>query len=79
MANTTLMERLRNYIEFGAFGVCTYLAEKFDIATSRIRLYFIYLSFLTFGSPVIIYFIIAFWMNLKRYIFFRKRNPFLYN
>lgn len=58
-----------------AFGVCTYLGEKFNIATSRIRLYFIYLSFLTMGSPVIIYFFLAFWMNLKQYIFSSKRNP----
>jgi hypothetical protein len=27
------------------------------------------------GSPVIIYMILAFWMNLKRYILLRRRNP----
>jgi phage shock protein PspC (stress-responsive transcriptional regulator) len=72
------MDRLRNFIEFNAFGVCTYLGEKFDIATSRIRLYFIYLTFLTMGSPVILYFFIAFWMNIKRYILSGKRNPVWY-
>ena len=72
------MKNLRELIEYNAFGVCTYLGEKFNIATSRIRLYFIYLSFLTFGSPVIVYFIVAFWMNLKRYIWFGRRNPIWY-
>ena len=72
------MERFRNFIEFNAFGVCTYLGEKFDIATSRIRLYFIYLTFLTIGSPVILYFFIAFWMNIKQYILSGKRNPVWY-
>ncbi len=72
------MQRFRNFIEFNAFGVCTYLGEKFDIATSRIRLYFIYLTFLTIGSPVILYFFIVFWMNIKRYIFSSKRNPVWY-
>ncbi len=72
------MNRFRNFIEFNAFGVCTYLGEKFDIATSRIRLYFIYLTFLTMGSPVIIYFFIAFWMNIKRYMFSSRRNPVWY-
>ena len=43
-----------------AFGVCTHLGEKFKISTSSIRLYFIYTSFLTMGSPVIIYLILAF-------------------
>ncbi|HSK14253.1 MAG TPA: hypothetical protein VK907_13625 [Phnomibacter sp.] len=71
-------EKLRNFVETNAFGVCTYLGEKFNIATSKIRLYFIYLSFFTFGSPVIIYFFIAFWMNVKKYILFSKRNPLWY-
>ncbi len=69
---------LRGFIEVNAFGVCSYLGEKFNIASSKIRLYFIYLSFFTFGSPVILYFVIAFWMNIKRYIFFSKRNPLWY-
>lgn len=71
-------ERFRNFVENNAFGVCTYLGEKFDIATSKIRLYFIYLSFFTFGSPIIIYFFIAFWMNVKKYILFSRRNPLWY-
>ncbi|MCU0335423.1 MAG: PspC domain-containing protein [Chitinophagaceae bacterium] len=70
------MNELRKMIEYNLFGVCTTIGERFSIATSRIRLYFIYLSFLTFGSPVIIYFIVAFWMNVKRYILSSKRNPF---
>ncbi|HMP94500.1 MAG TPA: PspC family transcriptional regulator [Phnomibacter sp.] len=73
-----MLERFRSFVEFNVFGVCTYLGEKFNIASSRIRLYFIYLSFLTFGSPVILYFFIAFWMNVKQYIFFSRRNPLWY-
>ncbi|MBW7845967.1 MAG: PspC domain-containing protein [Bacteroidia bacterium] len=62
------MEKLKYFIEQRVFGVCSYIGEKFGIATSSIRLYFIYVSFLTMGSPIIIYFIIAFWLNLKKYI-----------
>jgi phage shock protein PspC (stress-responsive transcriptional regulator) len=72
------MERLRRFVEMNVFGVCSYLGEKFNIASGKIRLYFIYASFLTFGSPVILYFVTAFWMNIKRYIFFAKRNPLRY-
>lgn len=72
------MISLRQFIEASAFGVCSYIGDKFNIASGKIRLYFIYASFLTFGSPVIIYFIVAFWMNVKRYIFFAKRNPLRY-
>lgn len=72
------MERLtdiRNFIEWKAFGVCSAIGERMGIATSRIRLWFIYISFLTMGSPIIIYMILAFWMNLKEYIWQRRRNP----
>lgn len=60
------MKRLQYFIESQAFGVCTALGEKLGFATSSIRLSFIYLSFLTFGSPVIVYLILAFWLNLRK-------------
>jgi phage shock protein C len=49
------------------------LGEKLGIASSSIRLSFIYISFLTFGSPVIIYFFMAFWMNVSKHLR-RERN-----
>jgi phage shock protein PspC (stress-responsive transcriptional regulator) len=69
------MNKLKSFIEWNAFGVCTAIGEKMGIATSRIRTWFIYISFLTMGSPIIIYMIIAFWMNMKRYVKAAKRNP----
>ncbi|HMN33284.1 MAG TPA: PspC domain-containing protein [Chitinophagaceae bacterium] len=69
------MKSFRNNIEWTIFGVCTYLGEKFNISISRIRLWFIYISFLTFGSPLILYFIFAFILNLRRSIASAKRNP----
>jgi phage shock protein PspC (stress-responsive transcriptional regulator) len=69
------MNRLKNFIEWQAFGVCSAIGEKLGIATSRIRTWFIYISFLTMGSPIIIYMVIAFWMNMKRYVKAAKRNP----
>lgn len=67
--------QLKNFIEWKAFGVCTAIGERLGVATSRIRLWFIYISFLTMGSPIIIYMILAFWMNMKRYIWMSRRNP----
>lgn len=72
------MNRLRHMIEWNVFGVCSWLGDKMGIATSTIRKYFIYISFLTMGSPLIIYLFIAFWMNVRQYIWFRKRNPVRY-
>lgn len=73
-----MFNQIRRFVEINIFGVCSYLGEKLNIATGKIRLYFIYLSFLTFGSPIIVYFIIAFWMNVKRYIFLGRRNQLRY-
>ncbi len=58
----------KDFFERSAFGVCSYLGEKMNIASSRVRLYFIYLSFVALGSPIIFYLILAFWVNIRRYI-----------
>jgi phage shock protein PspC (stress-responsive transcriptional regulator) len=77
-AYISCMNRLRYFIEWQAFGVCAVIGERMGIATSTIRKYFIYISFLTMGSPLVIYFFIAFWMNIKRYILNARRNPLRY-
>ena len=66
------MERLKYFFEKRAFGVCTYLGHRLGISSDTIRLYFIYVSFITMASPVIIYLILAFWLNIKKYIKPRK-------
>lgn len=60
-------DRLRFFVENQIFGVCTRLGEKLNFSVSSIRLYFIYASFLTFGSPIIIYLVLAFWMELRKH------------
>lgn len=72
------MNKVRYFIEWQVFGVCTAIGERVGIATSTIRKYFIYISFLTMGSPVVVYFFVAFWLNVKRYIFNARRNPLRY-
>ncbi|HPI79347.1 MAG: PspC domain-containing protein [Cyclobacteriaceae bacterium] len=66
------MKRIQHFFEKYAFGVCTRLGEKLGIATSSIRLFFIYASFLTLGSPVILYLVLAFVMNIRRHL--RRRS-----
>jgi len=61
------MQIFKSLIEKTAYGVCTKIGEKIGLSTRRIRLFFIYTSFLTLGSPVIIYMILAFWMNMRNY------------
>ena len=72
------MKQFKDFIEWQAFGVCAAIGERLGIATERIRMWFIYISFLTLGSPLIVYMVMAFWMNMKRYILAARRNPLKY-
>ncbi|WP_206022304.1 PspC domain-containing protein [Pseudoflavitalea sp. G-6-1-2] len=72
------VNRFRQFIEWQAFGVCTAMGDRLGIAATRIRTWFVYISFLTMGSPLIVYFVLAFWMNMKRYILSGRRNPLKY-
>ncbi len=38
------------------------------VAPTEVRKYFIYTSFIAIGSPLILYLMVAFWVNLRRYI-----------
>jgi phage shock protein PspC (stress-responsive transcriptional regulator) len=66
-------DRIQHFFENHAFGVCTRIGEILGVATSSIRLFFIYASFLTFGSPLLIYLSLAFVMNMRKHL--RRRNP----
>jgi phage shock protein C len=69
-----MIKKIQNWFESRAFGVCTWWGKKLGISTTRIRLYFIYLSFFTVGSPVIVYFIMAFILEHKIYFKPLKNN-----
>lgn len=60
-----IVERWQALFEMRIFGVCEYIGKKIGMKSGKIRLYFIYASFLTFGSPVIIYLAMAFILDQK--------------
>jgi phage shock protein PspC (stress-responsive transcriptional regulator) len=62
------MDNFKDLLERHAFGVCSYLGEKMNIQSARVRLYFIYASFIALGSPILFYLVLAFWVNIRRYI-----------
>ena len=65
---------IRDFFERQAFGVCNWLGNFLHMRTSVIRLFFIYASFLTIGSPLIIYMILAFWLKMKNYVRDRRTS-----
>ena len=69
-----MIKKIKAYFEEKAFGVCAWWGEKLQLRTSKIRMFFIYISFLTLGSPLIIYLIMAFILEYKDYFKFKKRK-----
>jgi phage shock protein C len=67
-------ETFKFNIESQAFGVCERIGDKLKMPAKDIRLFFIYASCMTIGSPIIIYMILAFWIKMKDYVK-GKRNP----
>ncbi|HLT08580.1 MAG TPA: hypothetical protein VK014_13705 [Cyclobacteriaceae bacterium] len=72
------MEKLKLYFQDSAFGVCSRLGEKLNFPIDSIRLFFIYASFVTLGSPVIIYVTLAMMMKVRKFLR-RMNNPVLFD
>ena len=69
-----MMQSILDYFEKQSFGVFKWWGEKLGIRAPGIRLFFIYISFLTFGSPLIIYLAMAFILEHKDFFKFKKRR-----
>lgn len=66
------MKKIQQLLEIQLFGVCSKIGEVMGISSGVIKMAFVYLCFFTFGSPVIIYVALAFWMNIGKA--FRKKR-----
>ncbi|MBK8052506.1 MAG: PspC family transcriptional regulator [Saprospiraceae bacterium] len=65
---SVIQKFIQPIVEKYSFGVCSYLAQKWGLNESKVRVYFVYTSFVSFGSPVIFYLAAAFWINIKKYL-----------
>jgi phage shock protein C len=70
----TLIEDIKAWFEQQAFGVCEWWGEKINIPSAQIRMFFIYTTFLTVGSPIILYLTLAFWKKMRSLITEQKRG-----
>lgn len=67
-----MVQSILDYFEKQSFGVFKWWGDKLGIRASRIRLFFIYVSFLTFGSPLIVYLVMAFVLDHKEFFKFAR-------
>jgi phage shock protein C len=69
-----LVKSFFDFCEYRFFGVCEKLGKSLEMDSNRIRLSFVYLSFLTFGSPVVVYLVLYFWQNHSISNFMSRRK-----
>ena len=63
-----MLQRILTFFESYSFGVCTYLGDRFNVSIAKIRLFFIYTSFLAVGFPLIFYFFAGIVLDFRNYI-----------
>jgi phage shock protein C len=63
-----MLQRIITFFERYSFGVCTYLGGKFNISINKIRLFFIYSSFLAVGFPLIFYIFAGIVLDIRNYV-----------
>lgn len=69
----SLFQKITLFFELRSFGVSAWFARKMNIDVSRVRLFFIYFSFIGLGSPVILYLMMA-WILEHKHIFKFQRK-----
>jgi phage shock protein PspC (stress-responsive transcriptional regulator) len=71
-----MFDKIRNFLEFNGFNVISRIADKLGVRASRLRLLFIYLSFVTLGVTFGFYLVMAFFLWVKDGIIVRRKSVF---
>ena len=71
-----IIHSIRYFFEKRGFDVSTRLADKMGIGVTNVRLFFIYISFVTLGFWFGIYLTLAFLLKLKDLIYTKRSSVF---
>ncbi len=67
---------VRHYFERHGFTVSSRLADRLGMRALNVRLFFIYISFVTVGLSFALYLIIAFVLRLKDLVYTKRSSVF---
>ncbi len=67
---------IRYFFERHGFRVSSRLADKLGMRAKNVRLFFIYVSFATFGVGFALYLTFAFWLKLKDMVYTKRTSVF---
>lgn len=71
-----MIRNLLHFFEKNGFFVASRLADKLGMKATNVRLFFIYISFITAGLWFGIYLTLAFWLKLKDMIYTKRSSVF---
>ncbi len=72
----TAVIQLKYFFEKHGFHVSSRLADRLGMRASDVRLFFIYISFVTAGLWFGVYLTLAFWMRLKDLVRAKRTSVF---
>jgi phage shock protein PspC (stress-responsive transcriptional regulator) len=67
---------VRHFFERHGFAVSSRLADKLGMRATNVRLFFIYISFVTVGLSFALYLTMAFLLKLKDMIYTKRSSVF---
>jgi phage shock protein PspC (stress-responsive transcriptional regulator) len=67
---------IRHFFEHHGFHVASRLADKLGMRATNVRLFFIYITFVTVGLWFGVYLTLAFWLKLKDMIYTKRSSVF---
>jgi len=67
---------IRHFFERHGFGVFSRLADRLGMRATNVRLFFIYISFITAGLSFGVYLTLAFLLKLKDMIYTKRSSVF---
>ncbi len=71
-----MVTKIRHFFEKNGFDVSSRLAERLGMRATNVRLFFIYISFVTVGLWFGVYLTLAFWLKLKDMIYTKRSSVF---
>jgi phage shock protein PspC (stress-responsive transcriptional regulator) len=71
-----MIQNVLHFFEKHGFFVATRLADKLGIRATNIRLFFVYISFITIGLGFGFYLTLAFLLRLKDMIYTKRTSVF---
>ncbi|MFD1316950.1 PspC domain-containing protein [Namhaeicola litoreus] len=71
-----MIQKIKYFFEKRGFDVSSRLADRMGIRATNVRLFFIYISFVTVGLSFAIYLTLAFLLKLKDMMYTKRSSVF---